>query len=108
MPLSSLSSQRNLNRMLLKNKKRDNKQCLLDTPRRVTVNKKESSKHKVKEKICIYTKAMALLKITKGNHSNSIGPVHVALRFSLFYICLKDRNVLARFDEIPSITLLRY
>ena len=38
-----------------KNEKRDNKQCLLDTPRRVHSIIKDS---KVREKICIYTKAI--------------------------------------------------
>ena len=36
---------------LIKNEKRGNKQCLLDTPRRVTVNDKRLiSKHKKSEK----------------------------------------------------------
>ena len=57
------------------NEKRDNKQCLLDTPRMVTVNNKRLIlKRKKAEKKYAYTKAMALLRITKGNHSNSIGP----------------------------------
>ena len=44
-----------------KNEKRDNKQCLLDTPRRVTVKSviKDSYQNtKDREKICIYTKAI--------------------------------------------------
>ena len=44
-----------------------------------------------------------LLRITKGNNSNSIGP------YSLFFIisiCLENRNVFARFDEIPSMSHL--
>ena len=58
------------------NEKRDNKQCLFDTPRRVTVNNKRlvSKCKKRKKYICIFTKAMALLSITKRNYSNSIGP----------------------------------
>ena len=69
------------------NEKRDNKQCLLAGtqwsfwvrviryPRMVTVNNKRLiSKRKKSEKKYAYTKAMALLRITKGNHSNSIGP----------------------------------
>ena len=57
------------------NEKRDNKQCLLDTPRRVTVNNKRLiSKCKKPEKKYAYTKAIALLRITKGNNSISIGP----------------------------------
>ena len=28
----------------------------------------------VREKMCIFTKAMALLRITKRNYSNSMGP----------------------------------
>ena len=43
-----------------------------------------------------------LLRITKGNNSNSIGP------YSLFFIisiCLEDRNVFARFDKIQTMTL---
>ena len=56
-------------------KKKDNKQCLLDTRGRVTVNNKRLiSNHKKSEKKYAYTKAMALLRITKGNNSNSIGP----------------------------------
>ena len=45
------------------NEKRDNKQCLFDTPRRVTVNNKRLlSKCKKSEKKCAYLqKAMALL-----------------------------------------------
>ena len=58
--------------------KKINKQCLLDTPRRVTVNNKKKVTHikmqKVREKICIHTKAMALLRIAKGNYSNNKGP----------------------------------
>ena len=58
-----------------KNEKRDNKQCLLDTPHRVTVNNKRLiSKCKKPEKKHTYTKAIALLRITKGNKSFSIGP----------------------------------
>ena len=57
------------------NEKRDNKQCLLEPPPRVTVtNKRLISKHKSQRKICIYTKTIALLRITKGNYSNSISP----------------------------------
>ena len=59
----------------VKNEKRDNKQCLLDTPHRVTVNNKRLvSKCKKSEKKYAFTKAMALLRITKRNHSKSIGP----------------------------------
>ena len=55
--------------------KKDNKQCLLDTPRSVTVNNKRLiSKCKKSEKKYAYLKkAMALLRITKRNYSNSIG-----------------------------------
>ena len=42
------------------------------------------------------------LRITKGNNSNSIGPYTL---FILINTCLEDRNVFARFDEIPSMTL---
>ena len=45
---------------------------------------------------------VALLRITKGNNSNSIGPKLLGFIIS---ICLEDRNVFARFDEIPSMTL---
>ena len=54
-------------------KKRGNKQCLLDTPRRVTVNNNNTCikiMQKVREKqlkalyIYAYTKAMALIKFT--------------------------------------------
>ena len=62
------------------NEKRDNKQCLLDTPRKVKVDNKRliSKCKKSREKICISTKAianvikkkaMALLRITKRNYS---------------------------------------
>ena len=40
--------------------------------------------------------------ITKGNNSNSIGPLAQDFIIS---ICLEDRNVFARFDKIPSMTL---
>ena len=43
------------------------------------------------------------LRITKGNKSNSIGPY--PLIFFIISICLEDRNVFAKFDEIPSMTL---
>ena len=43
-----------------------------------------------------------LLRITKGNDSNSIGPYSLILICS---ICLEDRNVFVRFNEIPSMTL---
>ena len=55
------------------NEKSDSKQCLLDAPRRRQSIRKDSYQ-KVREKICIYIKAMALLRDTKGNDSNSIGP----------------------------------
>ena len=43
-----------------------NKQCLLDTPRRVTVNNKRLiSTHKKSEKICIY-KSHGIIKNYKG------------------------------------------
>ena len=42
------------------------------------------------------------LKITKGNNSNSIGPKPLFFNIS---ICLEDRKVLRRFDEIPSMNL---
>ena len=46
-------------------KKKDNKQCLLDTPCRVTVNNKRLiSKHKKSEKKYAYTKA--IIKNYKG------------------------------------------
>ena len=60
------------------NEKRDNKQCLLDTPRRVTFNNKRLiSKRKSQRKnihIYIYVSHMALLRITKGNYSDNISP----------------------------------
>ena len=59
----------------IKNYKKDNKQCLLDTPTQGTSHKRLISKHKISVKnMHIYTKAMALLRITTGNFSNSIGP----------------------------------
>ena len=42
------------------------------------------------------------LRITKGNNSNSIGPYPL---FFIISICLEERNVFARFDEIPSMIL---
>ena len=51
--------------------------------------------------MCIFTKAMVLLRITKRNYSNSIGPYLLGFNLS---ICLEDRNVFARFDEIASLT----
>ena len=42
------------------------------------------------------------LRITKGNNSNSIGPLPLIFIIS---ICHEDRNVFARFDQIPSMTL---
>ena len=71
---------------------------LIRYPRRVTVNIKKTciKTQKVREnqltgpsRHCIYayTKAMALLRITNGNNSNSIGP---ALRFLLkIEMCLQ-------------------
>ena len=57
------------------NEKRDNKKCLLDTPRRVTVtNKRLISEHKKSEKNLHIYKTTALLRITKENYSNSISP----------------------------------
>ena len=47
---------------------------------------------------------MALLRIKKGNNSNSIGPQPLGFIISTC-ICLEDRNVFARFNEIPSMTL---
>ena len=49
----------------------------------------------------VYTKA---IKITKGNNSNSIGPYSLIFIIS---ICLEDRNVFERFDEIPSMSLFK-
>ena len=43
------------------------------------------------------------LRITKGDNSNSIGPL--GSKVFIICICLEDRNVFARFDEIPSMTL---
>ena len=63
--------------------KSDNKQCLLD-------------------KKYAYIKAMALLRVTKGNNSNSMTPCSKVFIVS---ICLEDRIVFARFDEIPLMTL---
>ena len=58
------------------NEKRDNKQCLLDTPCRVTFNyKRLISKRKSQRKnMHIYKSHMALLRITKGNYSDNILP----------------------------------
>ena len=49
---------------------------LIRYPRRVTVNNNTRIKTllKVREKICMYTKAMVLLRIIKENYSNDIGP----------------------------------
>ena len=51
--------------------KKDNKQCLLDTPRRVSVNNKNCIKTQSEKKYA-YKKAMALLRITKGSNSNNM------------------------------------
>ena len=58
------------------NEKSDNKQCLLDTPRRRQSIIKDSYQNAKVRKKYAYTciKAMALLRVTKGNNSNSIGP----------------------------------
>ena len=52
---------------LIKNEKRGNKQCLLDTPRRVTVNNKRliSKRKKSEKKYAYIQKAMALLRIQR-------------------------------------------
>ena len=50
----------------IKMKKRDNKQCLLDTPAGSMIKDSYQSK-KVREKYA-YTKAMVLFRITKGNN----------------------------------------
>ena len=50
----------------------------------------------------IYKSHMALLRITKGYYSENISPY---LKDFIIGVCLEDRNVLARFDEIPSMTL---
>ena len=42
------------------------------------------------------------LRITKGNNSNSIGPLPLIFISS---ICLVHMNVFAKFDEIPSMIL---
>ena len=47
---------------------------------------------------------MALLRITKRNYSYSTGKLLVFF-FIIISIYLEDRNVIARFDEIPSTTL---
>ena len=44
------------------------------------------------------------LRITKGNNYNSNGPWPLFFISSLF---LEDRNVFAKFDEIPSMNLLK-
>ena len=58
----------------VKNEKRDNKQCLLDTPRRVTFNNKrlKSKGKSQRNNVHIYKSHMALLRITKGNYSDNI------------------------------------
>ena len=43
-----------------------------------------------------------LLRITKGNNSNSIGPLPLIFISSIGY---KLMNVFAKFDEIPSLIL---
>ena len=76
---------------------------LIRYPRRVTVNNKRLKI--IKRQKVRYTKAMALLRIKKGNNSNSIGPLLFGFYYIKLCICLEDRNVFARFDEIPSMTL---
>ena len=53
------------NNIPCKNENRNNKQCLLDTPRVTVHNKRLISKCKKSEKKYAYTKVMALLRITK-------------------------------------------
>ena len=43
------------------------------------------------------------LRITKGNNSQLI--LAPSSKVFLISVCLEDRNVFARFDEIPSMTL---
>ena len=50
----------------------------------------------------IYKSHMALLRITKGNYSDNISP---QLLVFIIGVCLEDRNVFAKFDEILSMTL---
>ena len=48
---------------------------------------------------CLYKKP---LRITKGNNSKVLAP---SSQVFIITICLENRNVFARFDEIPSMTL---
>ena len=52
--------------------------------------------------IYAYTKAMALLRITRRIILKALAPSSMVFVVS---ICLEDRNVFARIDEIPSMTL---
>ena len=75
---------------------------LIRYPRRVTVNNKRllSKGKKSEKKVHIY-KSHGIIKNNKENYSNSIGPQLLGFIIS---ICLEDRNVFARFDEIASMT----
>ena len=81
---------------------------LIRYPSRVTVNNKKTciKMQKVREnqltgpsRHCIYayTKAIALLKFTNENNSNSIG--------TQLLVFIDNRDGFARFDEIPPMTL---
>ena len=80
---------------------------LIRYPRRVTVNNKRiiSKPLKSEKKYAYYTKGRTLLRITKENYSNNIGPW--LLGFYYKYLS-KTRNVFANFDEILSMTVQRY
>ena len=93
--------------LLNSNEKRDNKQCLFDTPPppcRVTVNSKRLvSKHKKQRKNMHIHKSHGIIKNYKGK--SLLIALAPSSSFFIIYIILEDRNVFARFDEIPSLTL---
>ena len=78
---------------------------LIDTPRRATVNNKRLiSKRKKSEKKYAYIKAMTFFYKELQREITLIALAPSSYVF-IISICLEDRNVFARFDEIPSMTL---
>ena len=78
---------------------------LIRYPPQVSTQKVRENQLTGPSRHCIYayTKAMALLKrITREITLKALAPSSYVFIVS---ICLEDRNVFARIDEIPSMTL---
>ena len=76
---------------------------LIRYPRRVTVNNKRLiSKRKKSEKYMHIQKPGHYLELQREITLIALAPSSLVFIIS---ICLEDRNVFARFDEIPSMTL---